>query len=229
MATVRLTWTDLNSGLRQEDEIRIYRSGSPFDADSLPSVLATIAADEVEYLDTTVSLASYYYAVAMVKDSAIALAFSGEVEVTTGLPPPGSVEYFLGTNAALQTLTVSATSEIVLATEVFDSYAGFAANRYTVPALMDGFYALLIASVLLNPARAQVSYLQIEKSADGGTSWTFVAAQTVVSETVCSAQTQVLLASGEIYRASFALGATAQDISSSALVWFSGIILEPVA
>lgn len=229
MATVRLTWADLNSGLRQEDEIRIYRAGSPFDADSLPSVLATIAADEVEYLDTTVALASYYYAVAMVKGSVMALAFTGEVEVTTGTPPPGSIEYFLATNSALQTLTVSATSEIVLGTEVFDSYAAFASNRFTVPPLLDGFYALVVASVLLNPARAQVSYLQIEKSADGGTTWTPVASQTVVSETVVGVQTQVLLAVGEIYRASFVLGATAQDVSSSALVQFGGIILEPVA
>ncbi len=229
MATVRLTWTDLNSGIRQEDEIRIYRSGSPFDKDSLPSVLATIAADEVEYLDATVGLASYYYAVAMVKDSALALAFTGEVEVTSGSPPPGSLEYFLATNAALQTLTVSATSEIVLATEVFDSYGGFAGNRYTVPAGANGFYALLVASVILDPVRSQGSDLQIDRSTDGGSTWTAIVSQTLYEETAGNVSAHVLLAAGDIYRASFVLGASAQDVSSSALVKFGGLILEPVA
>jgi hypothetical protein len=82
MATVRLTWTDPNSGALQEDEIRVYRATSAFDADTLPSVLATLAADTLTYDDATASPGTtYYYAVAMEKDGALALAFTTAVVV----------------------------------------------------------------------------------------------------------------------------------------------------
>lgn len=82
MPTVRLTWTDPNSGAAQEDEIRVYRDTAPFDAETLPAVLDTLAADEVTYDDTTaLSGTSYWYAVAMVKDGVEKLAFTTEVEI----------------------------------------------------------------------------------------------------------------------------------------------------
>lgn len=82
MPTVRLTWTDPNSGAAQEDEFRVYRSTSPFDEDSLPSILATLAVDTVTYDDTTVlDGISYYYAVAAVKGANLRIAFTGPAEV----------------------------------------------------------------------------------------------------------------------------------------------------
>lgn len=88
MATVRLTWTDPNSGAAQEDEIRIYRDTTPFDADTLPAVLDTLAADTVTYDDTTAaSGTSYWYAVAAEKDGVLAISFSDEFETSgAGLP-----------------------------------------------------------------------------------------------------------------------------------------------
>ncbi len=60
------SWTDANSGDMQEDDVVIYRSTSPFDYSSLPSPLATLAADTVTYDDTTTTPATtYYYAVVM--------------------------------------------------------------------------------------------------------------------------------------------------------------------
>lgn len=83
MATVRLTWTDLNSGALQEDEIRVYRADAPFDADTLPAILDTLAADTLTYDDTTaVDDESYWYAVAMVKGADLAISFTGEVIAT---------------------------------------------------------------------------------------------------------------------------------------------------
>jgi hypothetical protein len=88
MATVRLTWTDPNSGAAQEDEIRIYRATSAFDATTLPAVLATLPADTLTYDDTTaVDGLSYWYAVAAEKDGALAISFTGEVEVGTSYSP----------------------------------------------------------------------------------------------------------------------------------------------
>ena len=83
MATVRLTWTDLNSGALQEDEILIYRADAPFDIDTLPTPMDTLAADTVTYDDTTaVDDESYWYAVAMVKGDLFAISFTGEVIAT---------------------------------------------------------------------------------------------------------------------------------------------------
>lgn len=82
MTTVRLTWTDPNSGALQEDEIRIYRATSAFDATTLPAVLATLSTDTLTYDDTTASDGTtYYYAVAMEKDGALALSFTGAVVI----------------------------------------------------------------------------------------------------------------------------------------------------
>lgn len=89
MPTVRLTWTDPNSGIAQEDEVRVYRATAPFDLESLPSPLATLVADTTTYDDATaVASTSYWYAVAYLKGSGIAASFSDEVYV------PGSATMF---------------------------------------------------------------------------------------------------------------------------------------
>lgn len=85
MATVRATWTDLNSGPQQEDEIRVYRSNSPFNESNLPAVMATLPADSTLYDDTTaVGGETYTYGIAMVRGSTIALS-------TAEITVPGSV------------------------------------------------------------------------------------------------------------------------------------------
>lgn len=87
MATVRLTWTDPNSGAAQEDEVRIYRDTAPFDIDTLPSVLDTLAADTLTYDDTTVvDDESYWYAVAFEKDGVLVASFTDEVVIEDAGP-----------------------------------------------------------------------------------------------------------------------------------------------
>jgi len=105
MATVRLTWTDANSGAAQEDEIRIYRATSAFDATTLPAVLATLPADTLTYDDTTaVDGLSYWYAVAAEKNDVLAISFTGEVEVVGGAPL-ASFTVAIGAGEVASTLT----------------------------------------------------------------------------------------------------------------------------
>ena len=82
MATIRITWDDPNPPYRQETEVRIYRNTSPFDAGSLPAVLATLAPDVEEYEDNTVVPGtSYWYAVGLADATDLALAFISQVYV----------------------------------------------------------------------------------------------------------------------------------------------------
>lgn len=85
MPTVRLDWTDTNSGAGQEHAVRVYRATAPFTAESLPPVLASLRADTVTYDDTTAEVDStYYYAVANVRWAESALSFLGPV-LTSGI------------------------------------------------------------------------------------------------------------------------------------------------
>lgn len=80
MPTVRLTWGDPNSGVRQEDEVHIYRSESPFDIGTLPAIHATLPADSTQFEDDTVlDDATYYYGVVAVRGSQLAGSFTGPV------------------------------------------------------------------------------------------------------------------------------------------------------
>jgi len=90
MATIRLTWDDLNSGPDNEDEIRIYRDVAVFNESNLPSILATIPADSVQYDDPTAVSGEYYYGVAMVRGADIAMTV-GSIDLGGGgggTPPP---------------------------------------------------------------------------------------------------------------------------------------------
>ena len=97
MATVRLTWTNPNTGATlPADEVRIYRATADFDADSLPSILATIGGTDLTYDDATATEGlSYWYAVGFEKDGKVALSFTGEVVVDTG-GGPSLPNYFEG-------------------------------------------------------------------------------------------------------------------------------------
>jgi len=70
---IKLTWDDSNVA---ESGHTIYRSDTPMDPESLPTALATLAADVVEYFDETVTEGStYYYRVG---------AFNGAEELVSG-------------------------------------------------------------------------------------------------------------------------------------------------
>lgn len=229
MPTVRLTWTDLNTGPSQEEEHRIYRSTTAFDADTLPAVLATVAADVEEYEDPTAGFdTTYYYAVAAERGGVLAISF---ITVPVGAPSgdAGLIEYFLAKNDASQTLTVSSTNEVEFDTEVYDTNTAFAVHRFTVKPGMDGFYAILLASVQFSAGVSQDTYLEIQVSTDGGTTWDGVGAHSAWTPRRPQAVAQVLLADADIYRVVAIIGSTGQNIDLADTVQFGGIILEPIA
>lgn len=80
--TVRLSWLNRTPVC---DEQRVYRDTSAFDATSLPTALATIAAGANSYDDATAATGTrYWYAVgAVVTGSPDQVALSAVVEITT--------------------------------------------------------------------------------------------------------------------------------------------------
>lgn len=80
--TIRITWSDPNGPLTQEEEVRIYRSTTAFDEEALPAVLATLPANTVSYDDTSAAPeTSYWYGVGFVKDGRLRLAYTSLVFV----------------------------------------------------------------------------------------------------------------------------------------------------
>jgi hypothetical protein len=105
---IKLNWVNRV----EADEIRVYRSTATMDPNALPTPLATLAADVLEYLDEAVAPdTTYYYRVAAVLTSASPeqLAVSAELEITNyggvivsspsggggGSPPSGTFPYSL--------------------------------------------------------------------------------------------------------------------------------------
>jgi len=76
----RLTWEDWNSGLLEEDGIRVYKSTSPMDTGAMPAPLADLAAGTTTYDDP--DDAGAYYRVSAYKGSPEVERFSDEVFLT---------------------------------------------------------------------------------------------------------------------------------------------------
>ena len=73
---VTLDWDDPNSGANQETEVRIYRSQSTFDSNSLPAILATVPADTLSYQHITTDFGVWYYGVGMFDGTDVQLTVS---------------------------------------------------------------------------------------------------------------------------------------------------------
>lgn len=72
--TIHISWKTPTVDV---DEIRIYRSPDPISDDNLPTPLAVLAGDAVEYTDVTNLLGVvYWYRFAVVKDGSIALSMN---------------------------------------------------------------------------------------------------------------------------------------------------------
>lgn len=83
MPTIRVSWTDLNSGSINETSFNIYRDTAIIGPDNLPVVFDTVSADTTYYDDdTAVDGVTYNYAVEAV--SATASAVSASVQITVG-------------------------------------------------------------------------------------------------------------------------------------------------
>lgn len=73
--SVLLEWSPMMIG----DSQRVYRSTAIFDADSLPSILATIAADDTRYEDSISIPITYFYAIEAVSGIRTALSSVEEI------------------------------------------------------------------------------------------------------------------------------------------------------
>jgi hypothetical protein len=85
--SINLKWVPRVTAATQE----IYRSENPFNENSLPAALATIGASDTDYIDGTTSAGVfYYYAIAAVSGSRIALSSVVGVLETGDLSPPAT-------------------------------------------------------------------------------------------------------------------------------------------
>lgn len=99
MPTVRLTWDDVNTGISQEDEVRIYRSETALDPFDLPTPIAVLPADATTHDDTSAAEDTvYFYGVGPARGNVIALA-TEQIEVGEG-PPVSTTGLYEKTVAA---------------------------------------------------------------------------------------------------------------------------------
>jgi hypothetical protein len=71
--SIKLSWPDINAAVA--DSIKVYRSTTPIDANSLPAPLATLAGTALEYEDTAVVRGTvYHYRVAAFKGSSMVIS-----------------------------------------------------------------------------------------------------------------------------------------------------------
>jgi len=157
--------------------------------------------------------------------------FSGEAYTIVAPAPPT-----LGTDAAFRAVKSASTQiilnpstnpqEIVFDSEIFDTLNAFAANRFTVPVAIDGSYINFTAGCQTSSNEFHRIYL--ERSTDGGTGWTEVAANADSSNILLNLTSgPILCTTGHIYRISYSdddTGGAGATIQNTDLTFFSGYI-----
>lgn len=124
------------------------------------------------------------------------------------LSPSTNAQAFRYTNSGAQAVPIGNT-EIVLDTMDLDTYgSGFASNRFTVPAYMNGWYAQFAAGIYVTIAGflANNPDMIIERSTDSGSSWETLGTQgfriTSSPMSMNAVAGPIVLVTGHIYRLS---------------------------
>lgn len=160
--TIRIAWSDPNGPLTQEDEVRIYRDTTPFDAGSLPAVLATLAADVESYDDATaVADTSYWYAVGFEKNGRLVLDFTSNVYLTAALFSESAAFFAPSVNLTAQMINPALFSETggffaatlalgdaVLTPALFSESGAFFGAMITAPGGWSGAWATPLEGAL---------------------------------------------------------------------------------
>lgn len=133
---------------------------------------------------------------------------------------------FRAIKSATQAVSAGAFVPVVFETEVFDTESAFASGVFTVPADLDGKYAVFAAGISLSANGATVAGY-IQTSTDSGANWSIVAKAGFSGEaSVTMTSGPVLLTTGHQYRLAFFSSATA-TIAESALNFFSMLTVNP--
>ena len=227
---IRLKWQPRING----DLQRIYRSTSPFDANNLPAVLATVGAQVDNYLDSGASIVDtdYYYAIGtVVSGSPEAVAISEVIKAVNvaGDPPPVAPD-FLGFRARKNaTQSVSGTFvEVTWQNTDFDTNNAFASNRFTVPFEFSGKYMKFAAGFQFAAATI-TRFIFIQRSTDGGSNFEDVS---IVgqrnSSQINTSVGPILVTSGEIFRVMYDGSAgSSTDVTVNEPTFFSGYVIDP--
>ena len=130
---------------------------------------------------------------------------------------------FRGRAAANQVVTTALT-QITFGTEKFDTDAGFASSRFTVPASWNGRYGEFFANLYVNAD--ENGYISIQVSTNGGTIWSYVArTQYYQGVACCVASGPLLMTTGHIYRATIQ-NTSAATLLNDELTNFSGRLIN---
>jgi hypothetical protein len=147
---------------------------------------------------------------------AIADAIAGTV--------PARFRGFRSTTSVGQSISATTLTEVIFGTEVFDTEAAFASNRFTVPAALNGKYAIFNSGILFDGD--ELFDLFIERSSNGGTSWSAICqSSNSVDESATVASGPVLLTTGHIYRTTV-FTSLPSFIVDDDRVFFSAAVLE---
>lgn len=127
-------------------------------------------------------------------------------------------------------ITATTITEVTLGTEVFDTEAAFASNRFTVPGELDGKYGGFVGGVHFQAAAD--AYVAIQVSTDSGSTWDFISRSGADSATnlgyLSTATGPVLLNEDDIYRlVVYAQAAeTIEANNTEEGTFFSGFVIE---
>lgn len=122
------------------------------------------------------------------------------------------MSFFRAFASATQSIPGSTETELVFGAEDSDPDGAFASNRFTVPAGWDGKIGCLSAGYTATASSVTVVHLRIQRSTDGGTSWTTIAERRNDgrgSGTVTAAP--IVFATGDVYRVAAFMSANTKE------------------
>jgi hypothetical protein len=114
-----------------------------------------------------------------------------------GLWVPAIGAKFRATTSTTQAISAATVTEVNFGTELFDTHNAFSANRFTVPAELNGLYMNFVAA--LRFATNETCEIYIVQSTDGGSNWNSLCQGSSSGVAVNGSVGPVLLVTGHKY------------------------------